>query len=218
MPLLQKRNIRNGIELQISRVENSREKGYEKHVADLKGQLYKAENDDEPLEKQHEILLRKALKESELQKFQALREVIHVLWVQLSVVSCPLSFSSLERSFPSLRRLQSRSSLSYLPSPPRHLSRTLPAMRRALSVLPCSMRWITGSPAKPPCPRLRMLFWIVPTRAALARLTLKNCSRSPQPVPVPLFMFLPLSRFKSQVPPPAPHRLRRRRGDRSAHP
>jgi hypothetical protein len=78
-PLLQKRNIRNGMELQISRVENSREKGYEKHLAELKGQLAKAEYDDEPLEKQHEILLRKALKESERQKFQALREVINVL-------------------------------------------------------------------------------------------------------------------------------------------
>jgi hypothetical protein len=79
--LLQKRNIRNGMELQISRVENSREKGYERHLADLKAQLAKAESDDEPLEKQHEILLRKALKESELQKFQALREVINVLLV-----------------------------------------------------------------------------------------------------------------------------------------
>ncbi|KAI0004322.1 Eisosome component PIL1-domain-containing protein [Russula compacta] len=72
--LVQRRNVRNGLEYQISRVENGQERGYEKRVAELKEQLAKAESDDEPIEKQHEILLRKALKESELQKFQALRE------------------------------------------------------------------------------------------------------------------------------------------------
>jgi hypothetical protein len=74
--LFQKRNVRNGLEYQISRAENSQERGHEKRAEELRGQLAKAESDDEPLEKQHEILLRKALKESELQKFQALREVI----------------------------------------------------------------------------------------------------------------------------------------------
>ena len=78
--LFQKRNVRNGLEHQISRVENSQERGHEKRAAELREQLAKAESDDEPLEKQHEILLRKALKESELQKFQALREVIKILW------------------------------------------------------------------------------------------------------------------------------------------
>ena len=78
--LFQRRNVRNGLEHQISRAENSHEKGHEKRVAELRVQLAKAENDDEPLEKQHEIILRKALKESELQKFQALREVINMLW------------------------------------------------------------------------------------------------------------------------------------------
>ncbi|KAH9968955.1 Eisosome component PIL1-domain-containing protein [Russula dissimulans] len=70
--LTQRRNIRAGLEQQISRLENSR--GYEKRIAELKAQLAKAENDDEALEKQHEIILRRALKESEHQKFQALRE------------------------------------------------------------------------------------------------------------------------------------------------
>lgn len=78
--LSQRRNVRNGLEYQISRAENSQERGHEKRAAELRGQLAKAESDDEPLEKQHEILLRKALKESELQKFQALREVIKILW------------------------------------------------------------------------------------------------------------------------------------------
>jgi hypothetical protein len=78
--LAQKRNFRNGLEQQISRVENSREKGFEKRLAELKEQLAKAESDDEPAEKQYDILTRKALKESELQKFQALREVTEILW------------------------------------------------------------------------------------------------------------------------------------------
>jgi hypothetical protein len=73
--LFQRRNFRAGLDSQITRIENNPEKGYEKRVAELKGQLAKAESDDEPLEKQHEVLLRRALRESELQKFQALREV-----------------------------------------------------------------------------------------------------------------------------------------------
>ena len=76
--LSQRRSVRTGLEHQISRVENSRERGYEKRLAELEEQLAKAESDDEPAQKQHEILLRKALKESELAKFQALREVIEI--------------------------------------------------------------------------------------------------------------------------------------------
>ncbi|KAI9508773.1 Eisosome component PIL1-domain-containing protein [Russula earlei] len=72
--LTQRRNVRTGLDNQISRLENSRERGYEKRVAELKEQLAKAESDDEPAEKQGEILLRNALKESEQLKFQALRE------------------------------------------------------------------------------------------------------------------------------------------------
>ena len=79
----QRRNIRTGLEQQISRVENSRERGYEKRLAELKAQLAKAENDDEPLEKQHDIVLRKTLRESEQQKFNALREVIKLLSTRL---------------------------------------------------------------------------------------------------------------------------------------
>lgn len=74
--LAQKDGIRNGLEQQISRVENSRERGYEKRLAELKEQLAKAETADEPAQKEHDILLRRSLKESEQKKFQALREVI----------------------------------------------------------------------------------------------------------------------------------------------
>lgn len=74
--LTQKRNVRAGLENQIGRVEHGQERGYEKRVAELRDQLAKAESDDEPAERQYEILLRKALKESEQLRFQALREVI----------------------------------------------------------------------------------------------------------------------------------------------
>lgn len=76
--LAQRNNIRTGLEQQISRVENSRERGYEKRLAELREQLAKAKSDDEPAEKQHDILLRKVLKESEQVKFHALREVIEI--------------------------------------------------------------------------------------------------------------------------------------------
>jgi hypothetical protein len=71
---VQRHSIRTGLEQQISRVDNSREKGYEKRLAELQEQLAKAKSDDEPADKQHDILLRKALRESEQGKFQALRE------------------------------------------------------------------------------------------------------------------------------------------------
>jgi hypothetical protein len=72
--LTPRRNVRAGLKIQIERLEHGQEKGAEKRIAEVKEQLAKAEKDDEPLEKEHEILLRKALKESELLKFQALRE------------------------------------------------------------------------------------------------------------------------------------------------
>ena len=73
--LTQKRNVRIGIQNQIGRLEHSQEKGYEKHIVELKAQLAKAEKDDEPAENAYKILQRKSLKESEQKKFQALREV-----------------------------------------------------------------------------------------------------------------------------------------------
>jgi hypothetical protein len=90
--LAQRRNVTNGLEQQISRVENSRERGYEKRLAELREQLAKAHCDDEPVEKQHDILLRKALRESERLKFQALREVIEIPWDQFNycLITLPL--------------------------------------------------------------------------------------------------------------------------------
>lgn len=70
-----RRAVRAGLQTQIGRIEASQEKGYEKRLAELKAQLAKAEKDDEPAEKEHEILKRKALKESEQLKWEAYREV-----------------------------------------------------------------------------------------------------------------------------------------------
>ncbi|KAH9175368.1 Eisosome component PIL1/LSP1 [Lactarius sanguifluus] len=72
--LTQRRNGRANLQNQIARLEHSQEKGSEKRIAEIKEQLAKAEKDDEPAERDHKILLRKALKESEQEKFQALRE------------------------------------------------------------------------------------------------------------------------------------------------
>lgn len=236
MALAQKHSVRTGLEQQISRIENSQEKGYEKRLAELKEQLAKAQSDDESAEKQHDLLLRKALRESELQKFQAIREVIEILWAQLAIFSS-LSFLSMEKSLRSLHRPLSLSLLFCRLFHRRQVIPTLAWRRQAPSVLLCSMHWITGSLAKPPSPLLRERFWIVPTRVALAKLTLQNCSRSNQSntsnlvskgplihldvIPRPchsllqLFKFLFRSRIGNWIP---RHRPRRPSRDRSIHP
>lgn len=95
----QKRNVRAGIHNQIGRLEHSQEKGYEKHIAELKAQLAKAETDDEPAETAYKILLRKSLKESEQKKFQALREVGGlIIPIFKSLSSFPFRFSMVRSS------------------------------------------------------------------------------------------------------------------------
>ena len=121
---VQRHSIRTGLEQQISRTENSREKGYEKRLAELKEQLAKAKSDDEPADKQHAILLRKALRESEQVKFQALREVIEIVRAHLTIVSL-LPFSSTEKSLRSSHRLLSLSSQFCRPFPRRQANLTM---------------------------------------------------------------------------------------------
>ena len=70
-----RRNIRAGIQLQINRVEHEQQKGTDKRLADLRDQLKKAEADDQPAEREIEIAKRKAVRESEQLKWEALREV-----------------------------------------------------------------------------------------------------------------------------------------------
>ncbi|KAI0314471.1 Eisosome component PIL1-domain-containing protein [Amylostereum chailletii] len=72
--LTARRNARAGLQTQIARLEHGQERGYEKRIVELREQLRKAEHDDEPLEKEHEILKRKAIRESEQLKFEAMRE------------------------------------------------------------------------------------------------------------------------------------------------
>ncbi|TFY83581.1 hypothetical protein EWM64_g431 [Hericium alpestre] len=78
-----RRNQRAQLDTQIGRLEHQQEKGYEKRIVELREQLAKAKRDDEPDEKEHEILKRKALKESEQLQFEAFREYAE----KLSLVS-----------------------------------------------------------------------------------------------------------------------------------
>ena len=73
--LVPKRNYRAGLHNQIARIEHHQEKGMERKLPELRQQLAKAEQVDEPLEKELEILKRKAVRESEAIKWEALREV-----------------------------------------------------------------------------------------------------------------------------------------------
>jgi hypothetical protein len=75
--LAPKRNFRAGLRTQIARIEHNQEKGMERKLPELRQALAKAELVDEPLEKELEILKRKALRESEAQKWDAIREVNH---------------------------------------------------------------------------------------------------------------------------------------------
>ena len=77
--LTPRRNIRSGLALQISRIEHEQQKGTEKRLAELKEQLRIHEKEDEYKEKQVEILKRRAVKESEQQKWDAIREVCVML-------------------------------------------------------------------------------------------------------------------------------------------
>ena len=73
--LAPRRQARAQLQTQIDRLEQSKDKGYEKRVVELREQLRKAEKDDEGSEKEAELIKRKAIRESEQLKFEALREV-----------------------------------------------------------------------------------------------------------------------------------------------
>ncbi|RPD81999.1 hypothetical protein L226DRAFT_528211 [Lentinus tigrinus ALCF2SS1-7] len=64
-----RRNIRANLENQIARIEYD-----QRHGMEQKRQLRKAEDDDEPLEKEVVLLQRKAVKESERMRWAAIRE------------------------------------------------------------------------------------------------------------------------------------------------
>ncbi|KAH0590664.1 Sphingolipid long chain base-responsive protein LSP1 [Termitomyces sp. J132] len=84
-----RRNLRAGLQSQIARVEHDQQRGYEKKIAELKEQIHKAELDDQPQEKEIELLKRKAVRESEKLKWEAFREYGEKL-VLLSQASAPI--------------------------------------------------------------------------------------------------------------------------------
>ncbi|KAF8912723.1 Eisosome component PIL1-domain-containing protein [Gymnopilus junonius] len=84
-----RRNIRAGIQNQIGRLEHEQHKGKDKQIADLREQLRKAEFDDHQLELEVELLKRKAVRESEQLKWDAIREYGEKL-VLLSQAASPI--------------------------------------------------------------------------------------------------------------------------------
>ncbi|KAK0208306.1 Eisosome component PIL1-domain-containing protein [Desarmillaria ectypa] len=72
--LTPRRNIRAGLQNQLARLEHDNQKGMEKKISELKDQIRKAESDDQPQEREVELLKRKAIRESEQAKWDAIRE------------------------------------------------------------------------------------------------------------------------------------------------
>lgn len=72
--LAPRRNVRAGLHTQLARLEHDQQKGMEKKILELKDQISKAENDDLAQEKEIELLKRKAVRESETLKWDAIRE------------------------------------------------------------------------------------------------------------------------------------------------
>jgi 1,6-anhydro-N-acetylmuramate kinase len=70
-----RRNIRMNLQNQIARLEHDQQKGGEKKIAEVREQLRKAEIDDDGQEREIELLKRKAVRESETLKWEAIREV-----------------------------------------------------------------------------------------------------------------------------------------------
>ena len=71
--LAARKNTRNGFEQQIAKLESS--SGNEKKISDLEELLHQAYTNDEPLEKEVQLLERKAIRDSEHAKSEAIREV-----------------------------------------------------------------------------------------------------------------------------------------------
>ncbi|KAF8523061.1 Eisosome component PIL1-domain-containing protein [Hysterangium stoloniferum] len=69
-----KRNIRAGYELQISNLRNANKPGTGAKIKELETMLKQAEARDESLEREIDLLKRKAIVESETQKWEAIRE------------------------------------------------------------------------------------------------------------------------------------------------
>jgi Eisosome component PIL1 len=73
--LAARHSIRAAYEREISKLETDRPRGHEKRLAEVEQLLRRAEIEDDPLEKEVEILSRTAVRESEQAKWDAIREV-----------------------------------------------------------------------------------------------------------------------------------------------
>jgi len=71
--LAARRNVRNTHEQQIAKLESS--SGNERKINELEELLQRAYAEDEPLEKEVQLLERKAIRDSEQAKLEAIREV-----------------------------------------------------------------------------------------------------------------------------------------------
>lgn len=77
--LAPRRNIRVGMENQIARIEHEQRKDQLARLPELKAQLHLNEEEDAPAEKDIEIIKRRAVRDSEQAKWEAIREVSHIL-------------------------------------------------------------------------------------------------------------------------------------------
>lgn len=72
--IIPKRNARANLQNRIRKLEHSQEKNTERQIAELEDQLARSEKNDEPQEKEILILKRKAVRDSERAKWEAIRE------------------------------------------------------------------------------------------------------------------------------------------------
>ncbi|KAF7347776.1 Sphingolipid long chain base-responsive protein pil1 [Mycena venus] len=87
--LTPKRNVRAGVQLQITRIEHDQPRGMEKRLAELKEQLKRLNVEDQPQETEVNLLKRQAVRESEQHKWEAIREFGEKL-VLLSQAATPI--------------------------------------------------------------------------------------------------------------------------------
>jgi molecular chaperone GrpE (heat shock protein) len=73
--LAPQRTARAQLQTQIARAEQAHDKGAAHRVADLQAQLLRAEEEETGAEREIDVLKRRALRESETAKWEALREV-----------------------------------------------------------------------------------------------------------------------------------------------
>lgn len=180
-----RRNIRIGLHNQIARIEHEQQKGNEKRVIDLREQLRKAESDDQQLEREVELLKRKAVKESEQMKWDAIREVISTSSYRMP--STNLICCSTARNSSSCRK---RLHLLFLLYPPSRLlpHHPIPVHKpRVQCAHPSSALWTTTrQDTSISLPKSQLLTLADPTLEALAKAMPVNCPASTLSPPQPL--------------------------------